>query len=91
MPQLNVALVPAPDQVVVRLTGDADLSTAPLVADALTQAAGLRTPQVVVDLAGTRFWDCLLPARARRLHAGARGRRPGRAASSAPCPGDCAG
>ena len=57
MPQLNVALVPAPDQVVVRLTGDADLSTAPLVADALMQAARLRTRQVVVDLAGARFWD----------------------------------
>ena len=57
MPQLNVALVPAPDQVVVRLTGDADLSTAPLVTDALMQAARLRTRQVVVDLAGARFWD----------------------------------
>jgi anti-anti-sigma factor len=57
VPQLNVALVPAPDQVVVRLTGDADLSTAPLVADALMQAAHLRTRQVVVDLAGARFWD----------------------------------
>jgi len=57
LPQLNVALVPAPDQVVVRLTGDADLSTAPLVAEALTEAAGLRTRQVVVDLAAARFWD----------------------------------
>ena len=58
MPQLNAALVPAPDQVVVRLTGDADLSTAPLVADAMVQAAGLGTRHVVVDVAGTRFWDC---------------------------------
>ena len=58
MPPLTVALVPAPDQVVVRLTGDADLSTAPLVADALAQAAELQTRQVVVDLAGARFWDC---------------------------------
>ena len=57
MPQLNVALVPAPDQVVVRLTGDADLSNAPLVTDALLRAASLRTRQVVVDLARTRFWD----------------------------------
>ena len=58
MPQLNVALVPAPDQVVVRLTGDADLSDG---------AAGRRRPgrrpracgtrQVVVDVAGVRFWD----------------------------------
>jgi len=58
LPQLNVTLVPAPDQVVVRVTGDADLSTAPLIADALSRAAGLGTHQVVVDVAATRFWDC---------------------------------
>jgi anti-anti-sigma factor len=58
VPQLNVALVPGPDQVVVRLTGDADLSTVPLVADALTQGAHLGTRQVVVDVGGAHFWDC---------------------------------
>lgn len=58
MPQLNVALVPAPDQVVVRVTGEADLSTAGLVTDALTQAAALGTESVVVDVAAARFWDC---------------------------------
>ena len=58
MSQLHAALVPAPDRVVVRLTGDADLSTAPEVAGALRRAAGHGTPQVVVDLAGARFWDC---------------------------------
>jgi anti-anti-sigma factor len=57
VPLLNVALVPAPDQVVVRLTGDADLSTVPLLADALSQAAGLGTRGVVVDVAAARFWD----------------------------------
>ena len=57
MPQLNVALVPAPDQVVVRLTGEADLSTVPLVSDAMQQATGLGTRQLVVDVAGARFWD----------------------------------
>jgi anti-anti-sigma factor len=58
VPLLNAALVPAPDQVVVRLTGDVDLSTAPLVADALSRAAGAGTRQVVVDVAGAHFWDC---------------------------------
>jgi anti-anti-sigma factor len=58
VPQLHVALVRAPDQVVVRLSGDADLSTAPLVAGALSEAAGVGTPRVVVDLGSTRFWDC---------------------------------
>src|SRR4051795_2141533 len=58
MPLLNVALVPAPDRVVVRLTGEADLSTAPLIADALAQAGRLGTRQVVVDVAAARFWDC---------------------------------
>src|SRR3954465_737641 len=57
VPLLNVALVPAPDQVVVRLTGDADLSTVPLLADALGQAAGLGTRDLVVDVAAPRFWD----------------------------------
>lgn len=57
MPLLNVALVPAPDQVVVRLTGEADLSSAPQLDDALAQAGGLGTRQVVVDVAGVRFWD----------------------------------
>lgn len=55
---LNVALVPGPDQVVVRLTGDADLSTAPVVTEALHHAAAHGTPQVVVDLGAAHFWDC---------------------------------
>ncbi len=58
MPLLNVALVPAPAQVVVRLTGESDLSTAGLLADALAQAAGLGTDSVVVDVAAVVFWDC---------------------------------
>src|SRR3954454_15588649 len=57
VPLLNVALVPAPDQVVVRLSGDADLSSVPLLTDALSQAAGLGTPGLVVDVAAARFWD----------------------------------
>ena len=58
MPHLSAALIPAPDQVVVRLRGDADLSTAPLVAEALNRAAELGTRQIVVDVASARFWDC---------------------------------
>jgi anti-anti-sigma factor len=54
---LNVALVPGPDQVVVRFTGEADLSTAPVITEALEQAALLGTRQVVVDVATTKFWD----------------------------------
>ena len=57
--QLNVALVPAPDQVVVRLTGDADLSTVPRgLRRPRPRPADLGTRQVVVDLAGAHFWDC---------------------------------
>ncbi len=58
MPLLNVALVPAPDQVVVRLTGESDLSTAGLLTDALAEAAGLGTDAVVIDVAAVSFWDC---------------------------------
>jgi anti-anti-sigma factor len=58
VPYLTAALVPAPDQVVVRLVGDADVSTASTVANALSRAAGLGTRQVVVDVAAARFTDC---------------------------------
>ena len=58
MPLLNVALVPAPAQTVVRLTGEVDLSSSALLADALVQAGRLDTESVVVDVAGVRFWDC---------------------------------
>jgi anti-anti-sigma factor len=54
---LNVVLVPGPDQVVVRLSGETDLSTAPVLADALARAAALGTRHVVVDVAPVRFWD----------------------------------
>jgi anti-anti-sigma factor len=54
----NVALVPGPDQVVVRLSGDADLFTSPQIADALNEAALQGTRQVVVDVAAAHFWDC---------------------------------
>jgi len=58
VPLLNVALVPARELVVVRLTGESDLSTAGQLVDALAQAAGLGTDAVVVDLAAAKFWDC---------------------------------
>lgn len=58
MPLLNVALVPAPDQTVVRLTGEVDMSSAGLLEDALLQAGRLESSSVVVDVAGVRFWDC---------------------------------
>ena len=56
-PPLLTALVPAPERVVVRLTGDADVATSPLIAEALTDAAALGVPLVVVDVAAVRFWD----------------------------------
>ena len=58
MPQLTVALVPTPDQVVVRLTGESDLSTTALLTEALRRAEDHGTRVVVVDLARARFWDC---------------------------------
>ena len=58
MPQLTVALVPAPDQVVVRMTGEADLSTDAQLREALDRAAAYGTRCVVVDVSLARFWDC---------------------------------
>jgi anti-anti-sigma factor len=58
MPLLIVALVPAPDRIVVRLTGETDLSTAPLLDEELARAAALGTRTVIVDVSSVRFWDC---------------------------------
>lgn len=58
MPLLTVALVPAPDRIVVRLTGETDLSTAPQLTAELARAAERGTRSVIVDVAGVRFWDC---------------------------------
>jgi anti-anti-sigma factor len=58
VPLLTVALVPAPGRVVVRLTGETDLSTAPLLTDELARAAAEGTHTVIVDVANVRFWDC---------------------------------
>ena len=58
MPSLMVALVPAPDRIVVRLTGDTDLSSAPLLTAELARSAHRGTRSVIVDVAGVRFWDC---------------------------------
>ncbi len=57
MPLLTVALVPAPDQVVIRLVGETDLSSAAHLGDALAQARRLATPRIVVDVSAVRFWD----------------------------------
>lgn len=54
---LSVAVVPAPAQVVVRLTGDAGLPTLPRLTSALSGAAAHGTGSVVVDVAGARFAD----------------------------------
>ena len=58
MPHLQTAVVPAPGQVVVRLTGEADVSTTPRLTSALQQAAAVGHGAVVVDVAGVRFRDC---------------------------------
>jgi anti-anti-sigma factor len=58
VPLLTVALVPAPDRIVVRLTGEADLSTDELLTGELARAAALGTPLLIMDVAGVRFWDC---------------------------------
>lgn len=58
MPHLQVAVVRAPDQVVVRLTGDVDASTVARLTGALQEAAVVGSGPVVVDVAGLRFRDC---------------------------------
>jgi anti-anti-sigma factor len=58
VPLLSTALVPAPDQVVLRLSGEVDLSTVDQVRGALERAAEMGAARVVVDVAQATFWDC---------------------------------
>lgn len=58
MPPLTIALVPAPDRIVIRLTGESDLSTTALLAAEVTEAAARGTRSVLVDVSAVRFWDC---------------------------------
>jgi anti-anti-sigma factor len=58
VPLLTVAHVPAHEGIaVLRLTGDADLSTLPLLAGALAHAVDTGAEHVVVEAAEVRFWD----------------------------------
>jgi anti-anti-sigma factor len=57
VPHLRVALVPGPDQVVVRVTGDADTTAVDRLTTALQEAAALGSHRVVVDVAGASFRD----------------------------------
>jgi anti-sigma B factor antagonist len=56
LPLLTVAVAPAADRVVVRLAGEADLSTRPLLDQGLHDAATAGDP-VEVDLGEVRFFD----------------------------------
>ena len=58
MPHLQIAVVRAPDQVVVRLTGDVDVPAAGRLSQALQEAALVGRGPVVVDVAGACFRDC---------------------------------
>ena len=58
MPHLHIAVVPAPDQVVVRLTGEVGGAAAPRLTRALHEAAVTGRGAVVVDVAGASFGDC---------------------------------
>jgi anti-anti-sigma factor len=58
VPLLSTTLVPGPDRVVVRLSGEVDLSTAPRLREALLRSADAGAARVVVDVARAVFWDC---------------------------------
>jgi anti-anti-sigma factor len=54
---LRTALLPGSGQVVVRLEGDVDASTAPLVAEALRARDLSDVPLVVLEVGDAHFWD----------------------------------
>ena len=58
MPLLEIEVVPDGAGVVVRLTGEADLSTGAELSARLRAAAGHGGGAVLVDVAGLRYCDC---------------------------------
>jgi anti-anti-sigma factor len=58
VPHLQTTVVHAPDQVVVRLTGDVDVVAAARLTRTLQEAAVGGRGAVVVDVAGACFRDC---------------------------------
>lgn len=59
--RLDVESCPVADDVaVLRLRGDADLHTAPIVRDALDQAIRTGAERIVVDLTGVTFVDSMI-------------------------------
>jgi len=58
MSLLDIAVLTEEERVVVRLTGEADLSTGAELTAALNRAAALGSGDVLVDVAGVRFCDC---------------------------------
>ncbi|SET36005.1 STAS domain-containing protein [Geodermatophilus poikilotrophus] len=58
MPHLQTTVVHAPDQVVVRLSGDVDVVAADRLTRTLLEAAVGGRGAVVVDVAGACFRDC---------------------------------
>jgi anti-sigma B factor antagonist len=75
VPLLTVAVAPAADRVVVRLAGEADLSTRSVLDQGLREAAAAGDP-VEVDLGDVRFFDssCLGALGAFTARLGASGR-----------------
>ena len=58
MSLLDIAVVTDEERVVVRLSGEADLSTGAELAAALDRAAALGSDDVLIDVTGVRFCDC---------------------------------
>jgi anti-anti-sigma factor len=79
VPLLELDVVAGVGGVVVRLTGEADLSTGPQLAAGLREAAGSGSGAVLLDATGLRYCDCsavrTLAAFAGELRAAGRGCR----------------
>jgi anti-sigma B factor antagonist len=56
-PELAISVQRAPSEVVVSLSGEIDLSTAPLLSGTVTDLFADSPPRVVLDMAGVTFCD----------------------------------
>ena len=55
--QLNIEIIPSHDAVIIRLTGEIDMATAPAVRSAALSAIHRVSPYLHIDLSGVTFMD----------------------------------
>jgi anti-anti-sigma factor len=56
-PELSISVQHSPSEVVIQLSGEIDLSTAPRLSSVIGDLLAIAPPRVVLDMAGVTFCD----------------------------------